>query len=346
MRLICPNCGAQYEVDSRVIPDTGRDVQCSNCGHTWFQQPAHLDKELAEELGYEIPDEDASLTETPPESAVVQPSSEEFHVDVPAAAQEPELAPEPELEPEPESVPEPVDVPEPALEPEPEFEAEQDAISMRASEPEYEIEDSEDLPPPAQDTAPQSSVALKDSVRDILRAEVEFDHAMRQTEGETIETQPDLGLEEPAQDSAKKSLRERMARLRGLDPADPGLVAGGVAAATGKRRDLLPDIEEINSTLSAASERDDDGTVPDEDTRRERAERSGFRTVFLTLVLIAVFLVALYILSPLIAAKVPALAGAMETYVHMANGFRGWLDQTLSAASTRLNALLGQLSGS
>ncbi len=334
MRLICPNCGAQYEVDSRVIPDTGRDVQCSNCGHTWFQQPAHMDKELAEELGYEIPDEDDSFVETPPESAVVQPAAEEIHEDVPAAAQEPE----------PESVPEPIAVPEPAFEAEPEFEAEPDAISEPEAEPEYEIEDSEDLPPPAQDTAPQSSVALKDSVRDILRAEVEFDHAMRQTEGETIETQPDLGLEEPAQDSAKKSLRERMARLRGLDPADPGLVAGGVAAATGKRRDLLPDIEEINSTLSAASERDDDGTVPDEDTRRERAERSGFRTVFLTLVLIAVFLVALYILSPLIAAKVPALAGVMETYVHMANGFRGWLDQILSAASARLNALLGQLS--
>ncbi|WP_417256821.1 zinc-ribbon domain-containing protein [Celeribacter halophilus] len=346
MRLICPNCGAQYEVDSRVIPDTGRDVQCSNCGHTWFQQPAHMDKELAEELGYEIPDEDASLTDTSTEPAEVQPAAEEIHEDVPAAVQAPEPAIEPELDPvpEPEIVPEPVDVPEPVFEPEPEFEAEQDAISVPEAEPEYEIEDSEDLPPPAQDTAPQSSVALKDSVRDILRAEVEFDHAMRQTEGETIETQPDLGLEEPAQDSAKKSLRERMARLRGLDPADPGLVAGGVAAATGKRRDLLPDIEEINSTLSAASERDDDGTVPDEDTRRERAERSGFRTVFLTLVLIAVFLVALYILSPLIAAKVPALAGVMETYVHMANSFRGWLDQTLSAASARLNALLGQLS--
>ncbi|HHB81612.1 MAG TPA: thioredoxin, partial [Aliiroseovarius sp.] len=40
MRLVCPNCGAQYEVDSRVIPENGRDVQCSNCGHTWFQKPA------------------------------------------------------------------------------------------------------------------------------------------------------------------------------------------------------------------------------------------------------------------------------------------------------------------
>ena len=40
MRLVCPNCGAQYEVDDRVIPEGGRDVQCSNCGNAWFQKPA------------------------------------------------------------------------------------------------------------------------------------------------------------------------------------------------------------------------------------------------------------------------------------------------------------------
>src|SRR5690606_10988567 len=40
MRLICPSCGAQYEVDESVIPDGGRDVQCSNCGHAWFQLSA------------------------------------------------------------------------------------------------------------------------------------------------------------------------------------------------------------------------------------------------------------------------------------------------------------------
>jgi len=37
MRLTCPNCEAQYEVDEAVIPEGGRDVQCSNCGHTWYQ---------------------------------------------------------------------------------------------------------------------------------------------------------------------------------------------------------------------------------------------------------------------------------------------------------------------
>ena len=40
MRLVCPNCGAQYEVEDRLIPRAGRDVQCSNCGHGWFQERA------------------------------------------------------------------------------------------------------------------------------------------------------------------------------------------------------------------------------------------------------------------------------------------------------------------
>ena len=37
MRIVCPNCGAQYEIPDEVIPESGRDVQCSNCGETWFQ---------------------------------------------------------------------------------------------------------------------------------------------------------------------------------------------------------------------------------------------------------------------------------------------------------------------
>src|SRR5690606_18399238 len=49
MRLICPSCGAQYEVDESVIPDGGRDVQCSNCGHAWFQRSAGQLRSEAEE---------------------------------------------------------------------------------------------------------------------------------------------------------------------------------------------------------------------------------------------------------------------------------------------------------
>lgn len=37
MRLTCPNCDAQYMVPDDAIPETGREVQCSNCANTWFQ---------------------------------------------------------------------------------------------------------------------------------------------------------------------------------------------------------------------------------------------------------------------------------------------------------------------
>lgn len=39
MRLICPNCSAKYDVDGTVIPDAGREVKCSSCQHVWFQEP-------------------------------------------------------------------------------------------------------------------------------------------------------------------------------------------------------------------------------------------------------------------------------------------------------------------
>ncbi|PIE10207.1 MAG: thioredoxin [Rhodobacterales bacterium] len=64
MRLICPNCGAQYEIDEGLIPAAGRDVQCSNCGHTWFETPGASVE--AETLAEEIP---AEQEVTPPPAA-------------------------------------------------------------------------------------------------------------------------------------------------------------------------------------------------------------------------------------------------------------------------------------
>ncbi len=47
MRLICPNCDAEYEVELALLPEAGRDVQCSNCNTVWFQKPA-LEEALPE----------------------------------------------------------------------------------------------------------------------------------------------------------------------------------------------------------------------------------------------------------------------------------------------------------
>jgi predicted Zn finger-like uncharacterized protein len=80
MKLTCPNCGAQYEVPDDVIPETGRDVQCSNCGDTWFQ--AHRDHPLPEDMAdtddweeggpdSETPDTDTPENETADSDAPV-----------------------------------------------------------------------------------------------------------------------------------------------------------------------------------------------------------------------------------------------------------------------------------
>ena len=39
MRLICPRCGAQYEIDGAAIPAAGREVECSACDHVWRAMP-------------------------------------------------------------------------------------------------------------------------------------------------------------------------------------------------------------------------------------------------------------------------------------------------------------------
>jgi len=62
MRLVCPNCGAEYAIDSRIIPEQGRDVQCSACGHTWFQGRDSLTEADA---GAEL----APATPPPPQSS-------------------------------------------------------------------------------------------------------------------------------------------------------------------------------------------------------------------------------------------------------------------------------------
>lgn len=341
MRLICPNCDAQYEVDDQVIPDGGRDVQCSNCGHTWFQMPAHLDTETPEEFGFASHD-DASepLPSGTPLSAEEELAAAQAEIEAPSVSEPIEDAAQP---PEPE-VTEPVQAP-PAVETwddapavEPDFSPEAEDASLHEAIADAQIQDVEDNPP-APPERPQTVVS--EDIKDLLREEAAYNDAFSDRPTDGLDSQPDLGIDE-AQASSDQAMREKMARLRGLDPADPALTSAGVAA-NGKRRELLPDIEEINSTLSADDEREADGTVLGEEDRRVRAKRGGFKSVFALLVIAAALLVGLYVLAPSIAESVPALAGPMETYVNAANDVRADLDVMLKSVGERLNSLLSQL---
>ncbi len=301
MRLVCPNCGAQYEVDDRVIPQGGRDVQCSNCGHTWFQRPNGT------QGGASAPEMQEAQGETAAE------------VDVPAEA-EPEATVETEMDPETEIGPEPEEAPQAAP---------------------------EETPAPEARARPRRT--LDDNLQEVLRQEAEREARVRARARQKIETQEDLGLEnmapenmgpenaEPAPpattgpattgpDRRAVAAQERMARLRGLDVEEDTTASGGAGA----RRDLLPDIEEINSSLTSIGS----GEIIDDFA--EPAKRSGFRSGFVLMLLLAMIGVALYLYALLISEKVPALSGMLAAYVELVDKARDWVDDMVALALSRL----------
>lgn len=293
MRLTCPNCGAQYEVPDEVIPADGRDVQCSNCGHTWYQDhPAHPARMFD--------------TEEEIEEAGVTRSEEELRAAL--TGEEPE---------EPEYEAEPADEPEP----EPELVAAGEDAFYAESLPEEEEE------PEALPSAPARH-ALDDAVSDILREEAEREARLRAAEAGGVETQPELGLESYDHDDAEhraRQARERMTRLRYDDQEEE-------EAQPASRRDLLPDIEEINSTLRAnGGGRLAAGDVAVE--TEEAAQRSGMMRGFSLAVLIGAALLLIYGNAPRIARSVPQADPMLSAYVAMVDQARYWLDAKLGGFS-------------
>lgn len=109
MRLICPNCDAQYDIADDVIPEGGRDVQCSNCTHTWFQtaKPKSA-KRTSSILTPSVPkssatpgDDDAAQPKQPARkpldssiAEILRAEASRSHV-VPAAPAKPQVTPPP-----------------------------------------------------------------------------------------------------------------------------------------------------------------------------------------------------------------------------------------------------------
>ena len=299
MRLICPNCDAQYEVPDEVMPSSGRDVQCSNCGQTWFQH--HPDfPPLDEEDDSRISTVSAALS---------------GHDDA-----ENGVAPERD-----------VDAPAPASPPEPDADAAEDPDAGEPAHP---------APPPRKQLDP--------SVADILRQEAEAEQeARRRRQAQTLESQPDLGLEEadqPSESDRAQQAKARMSRLRGEEQHSAAETTAA-AAAVASRRELLPDIEEINSTLRTGSERrviPNTGADAGRDTHADPKQRSGFSRGFVLIVALASVLVLLYVFSPQISEAVPALRPYLALYVAQVDSARQWLDEMLQSTLQWLDARASQ----
>ncbi|WP_272004027.1 zinc-ribbon domain-containing protein [Roseovarius sp. ZX-A-9] len=304
MRLTCPNCGAQYEIPDDVLPESGRDVQCSNCGDTWYQHhPNHpveddeANDRFAVEVGYDADRKKAEQTadDTAPDSTDTDAT---------------------------------------------------DTDAQDADAEDAEGADTEGADTPATDTegkdidpaseAPQRR-RLDPEVANVLREEAEREAQVRARESGSLESQPDLGLDtgDEGSDRRSREARERMARLRGQPEteATPDIDPSS-------RRGLLPDIEEINSSLRSSDEEAESSAAedmypvaPGENTG------GGFRRGFILIIAIAAVLTLLYVFAPQISRAVPALADVMGEYVQGVNSGRAWLDDQIAALMRWLDGM-------
>ena len=338
MRLICPNCTAQYEVDASMIPDEGRDVQCSNCGHTWYELKPATEALVEPDPA---PVVDPEPWETPEADPVPDPEPEMAAEPEPEPEVEPEPEPEPTPEPEPMPEPEPEPEPEPVPEPEPEPEQvnhEEIAAQVQDEDPEPDFEEEEEdqddswdwpetrLVSPAEDPdgpgdkpsnlrRPADVAAL-----DLLREEAEREIAQRKSSTpSTLEYQTDIPMAEPEEDlTPSRALKARMARLDTREA-----LAEAESEYVEPRRELLPDMDEINSTLGpTAGENTKHARTPEQ----EIEHRKGFRLGFVASVGIAAVMVIAYAWAPTIASAVPATESALISYVDVANSARDALD--------------------
>ncbi len=283
MRLTCPNCDAQYEVDDRAIPDTGRDVQCSNCGHAWFQLPPHAEEALEDEA--ETFD-DAPEPPVGPSASLSAPSPSAPFPPVEASA----------------------------------------APQAAAAQPEPDA-----APPVPQEPRRRP---LDETVQAVLREEAERERRAREAERGAIETQPDLGLQPPRPVTPRSAPLPPVPAAVDEDEDDDGADDPQPRAT---RRDLLPDIEQINSTLRATggpkvalpSDADDEPAPP--------APRRGFRRGFTLALLLVILVLAVYTSAPMLSQRVPALAPALHTLVWAIDGYRVWVDRLLTAATASMH---------
>ena len=368
MRLTCPNCDAQYEVPDDVIPQDGRDVQCSNCGNTWFQ--VHPDQAASIVDDPELPEPDSEWTpevsdDEPLQEAaadeVKEAESEERSGPVTMSADAPDevlaaavKAAIKRARPDQAAVEEPEEAPE---QDEASFEADLDATLAELPEEEPEAAESDE--PPAEDaedsvyyepaeeapeepaeepvTAEPKRRTIDPTVANILQEEAALE-AERRSEETTLESQPDLGLEETQDDAAKRArqARERMARMRGL-PADAADKPVEPIPAN-SRRDLLPDIEEINSTLRATEDRAPDEQPdgrPTVSQRRAGGSRIGFALAFLLIGLFSY----VYNRPESVSTAIPAAENYVAAFVNFVDNARIWLDSQTTKLMIWLDGL-------
>lgn len=309
MRLICPECGAQYEVAADAIPASGRDVQCSNCSHMWFQRPDGAPDEAAN-ARYEGSGEawdrrmDDASDPSSPKVPVVEDDDEE--ADDLAAAEADRDEPGPEREPQADSISPPRGT-RSSVSPEvAEILREEAALEARARAAEARVSNVGVARPPrlgaagvaAPDAEPAESMPTDDAAGDA--------------------SNPDLPLQERQR---SEEARRRMARLRGDNAATTN---AAVSPSPASRRSRLPDIEDVTSSLRSVHESGGAATPAS-----QAATRSGFRLGLGSVLLVAAILALVYVNASRITVAMPGSAAVLGPYAAIIDEGRIWLDMRL-----------------
>lgn len=183
---------------------------------------------------------------------------------------------------------------------------------------------------------------LDPAIAEVLRAEAEREARVRQKEtADLVETQQEFAL--PEAPAAAASAPPEPAPV--LSPAPASFAQAKRSKVP--RRDLLPDIEEINSSLRAKSVariKTADDLTPEEREERQRRGR-GFRIGFSGVLLVALFLILAYSYAPLLAERVPGVAPLLDAYVTQINDMRMLLNRGLVTGTEALNGVLSGIGG-
>lgn len=241
MRLTCPNCSAQYEVPDEVIPESGRDVQCSNCEQTWFQAKT-------------------------PQAAAVEPPPTPVAKDVAEAVTE-------------------------------------DAAQEKTEEPD-KAEETEAAEAQPENTDEAATGNVDPAVASILKEEAAREAELREREGGKLESQPDLALDPPAEDS--KAIPKRPSTTE--------------TASDAGQKDALPDVEAINSGLRS------DLTSDDAETAAPARRSGGFLRGFALIIIIGIILILVYGNANQISEAVPQADPVLKSYVSLIDQARVWLE--------------------
>ena len=207
-------------------------------------------------------------------------------------------------------------------------------------------DDEEPEAEPSDKPIPQSTVSKQSAT--ILREEAMRELKARLAEGPSLESQGDLGIDVGNSDRQPRPVSKEptpvsVPQPRGATGVSRDLeTSEAVADSVSPNRDRLPDIEEINSTLTASAARV--GAMDISAGSGRSVRRTGFRVGFISIVIASVAALVIYVYSPRIASARPETAPALGAYVSSVDdvrrSFNLWTERTMKSITDTIDGAL------